>query len=127
MQGSVSPNRPCWRQFPIEPAEPTPHLSRDFVPWRFSDAGGRRMLQPCPCTASEKPAQQATFLLFLMVNCGEHNTCTKLAYVDPVCVSGACPSSSRHAMIIFDFCRLCSVRSLKLCARVTTPAKNLIA
>ena len=43
MQGSASPNRPCWRQFPIEPAEPIPPPSRDFVPWRFSDAEHRSL------------------------------------------------------------------------------------
>ena len=33
---------------------------RDFVPWRFSDAGNRRAPPSAPCQASEKPAQKRT-------------------------------------------------------------------
>jgi hypothetical protein len=29
----------CIGQFPIAPAAPPVHTDRDFVPWRFSDAG----------------------------------------------------------------------------------------
>jgi len=43
---------------------PTERISRDFVPWRFSDAGrrsvglGRRSRRPKTCTT---PAQQRSF------------------------------------------------------------------
>jgi hypothetical protein len=36
-------------QIPIEPAAPPAPTSRDFVPWRFSDAGGRSPWMPSSC------------------------------------------------------------------------------
>ena len=55
---SFQPSRS--RQIPIAPAAPPQRHHRDFVPWRFSDAGSRAsgwVIIP----ASEKPAQQATY------------------------------------------------------------------
>ncbi len=55
----AQPQPSCRRQIPIEPAEPTTHSSRDFVPWRFSDARGRSTLPQRHTMASEKPAHKA--------------------------------------------------------------------
>ena len=58
MQGTASPNRPCRRQFPIEPAEPTPNphaiscLGASPTPEAATRGHARR--EP----ASEKPAQE---------------------------------------------------------------------
>ncbi len=41
-------------------SEPSAHCPRDFVPWRFSDAGKRRAQLKRRDAASEKPAQKAT-------------------------------------------------------------------
>ncbi len=55
------PRRPSRRRrFPIGLPEPSAHCPRDFVPWRFSDAGKRRAQLKRRHTASEKPAQQRT-------------------------------------------------------------------
>ncbi len=43
---------------------PGAHRPRDFVPWRFSDAGSARAPLKHGNTASEKPAQKETFTAF---------------------------------------------------------------
>ena len=47
-------------QIPIALDSTAAEAPRDFVPWRFSDAGNRRAQPSAPCQASEKPAQEPT-------------------------------------------------------------------
>ncbi len=57
-----TPTRPSRRRrFPIGPPEPSAHCSRDFVPWRFSDAGKRRAQLNGHDAASEKPTHGWTY------------------------------------------------------------------
>jgi hypothetical protein len=51
---SISPQSQRPASIPIEPAAPPRHTARDFVPWRFSDAG-RRARGDVRAPASEKP------------------------------------------------------------------------
>src|SRR5712671_4878242 len=54
-------------KIPIAPAAPPPHTSRDFVPWRFLDAGrnsawkGSSCRRPKTCTLTDIASQQPTW------------------------------------------------------------------